>query len=75
VGSVFTLSLAKYTCGSLWNFVMPLSLDFMPPDQIGHMSLNGLNKRVATCDKTKTGTRMGKPSVALDPEQCVIFHI
>jgi hypothetical protein len=45
-----------------------LGLDFMPPDQIGHMSLNGLKRRVATHDKTQTETRMGEPSVALDPE-------
>jgi hypothetical protein len=46
---------------------MPLGLDFMPPDQIGHMSLNGLKRQVATHDKTQTKTRMGEPSVALDP--------
>jgi hypothetical protein len=31
----------------------------MPPDQIGHMSLNGLRRRVATRDKTQNGTWMG----------------
>jgi hypothetical protein len=31
----------------------------MPPDQIGHMSLNGLKRRVATHDKTQTKTQMG----------------
>jgi hypothetical protein len=50
---------------------MLLSLDFMPPDQIGHMSLNGLKRRVATCDKTQTRTRMGEPSVSLDLENWV----
>jgi hypothetical protein len=50
---------------------MPLGLDFMPPDQIGHMSLNGLKRQVATHDKTQTGLRMGEPSVALDPEHRV----
>jgi hypothetical protein len=50
---------------------MLLGLDFMPPDQIGHMSLNGLRRRVATHDKTQTKTRMGEPSVALDPEHRV----
>ena len=50
---------------------MPLGLDFMPQDQIDHMSLNGLKRRVATRDKTKTGTRMDAPSVALDPEHWV----
>jgi hypothetical protein len=50
---------------------MLLGLDFMPSDQIGHMSLNGLRRRVATIDKTQTGTRMHEPSVALDPEHQV----
>jgi hypothetical protein len=47
---------------------MLLNLDFIPSDQIGHMSLNGLRRRVATIDKTQTGTRMHELSVALDPE-------
>jgi hypothetical protein len=47
---------------------MPLGLDFMPPDQIVHMSLNGLRRRVATHDKTQTETRMGELSVALNLE-------
>jgi hypothetical protein len=46
--------------------IMLLGLDFMPLDQIGHMSLNGLRRRVATRDKTQTETRMDEPSVALD---------
>jgi hypothetical protein len=71
VGSVVTWALAKQTCGSLQNSVMLLSLDFMPPDQIGHMSLNGLRRRVATRDKTQTETQMDEPSVALDPEHRV----
>jgi hypothetical protein len=50
---------------------MLLGLDFMPSDQIGHMSLNGLRRRVATIDKTQTGTQMHEPSVALDPEHQV----
>jgi hypothetical protein len=50
---------------------MPLGLDFMPLDQIGHMSLNGLKRRVATRDKTQTETQMGEPSVALDPKHQV----
>jgi hypothetical protein len=45
---------------------MLLGLDFMPPDQIDHMSLNGLRRRVATRDKTQTETQMHEPSVALD---------
>jgi hypothetical protein len=53
-------------CKSLHNFVMVLGLDFMPPDQIANMSLNGLRKRVATHDKTQNETYMEKPSVALD---------
>jgi hypothetical protein len=50
---------------------MLLGLDFMPSDQIGHMSLNGLRRRVATIDKTQTRTRMHEPSVALDLEHQV----
>jgi hypothetical protein len=64
-------ALAKQTRGSLQNFVMMLGLDFIPSDQIGHMSFNGLRRRVLTCDKMKTKTRMHKPSVALDPKHCV----
>jgi hypothetical protein len=45
---------------------MLLGLDFMTPDQIGHMSLNGLRRQVATIDKTQTETRIHKMSVALD---------
>jgi hypothetical protein len=51
---------------------MMLGLDFMPPSQIGHMSLNGLRRRVATCDKNQTGTWMHEPSVALDSEHSVL---
>jgi hypothetical protein len=45
---------------------MLLSLDFMPLDQIDHMSLNGLRRRVETRDKTQTGTQMHESSIALD---------
>jgi hypothetical protein len=48
-----------------------LGLDFMPPDQIGHMSLNGLRRRVATHDKTQTRTRMGELSIELDSKHRV----
>jgi hypothetical protein len=71
VGSVVTWALAKSTCESLRNFVMFLGLDFMPPNQIGHMSLNGLRRRVATRDKNQTRTQMEKPSIALDLEHWV----
>jgi hypothetical protein len=47
---------------------MLLGLDFMPSDQIGHMFLNGLRRRVATRDKTQTETQIDEPSVALDLE-------
>jgi hypothetical protein len=50
---------------------MLLSLDFMPLDQISHMSLNGLRRRVATINKTQTETQMHEPSVALDPKHLV----
>jgi hypothetical protein len=46
---------------------MLLGLDFIPLDQIDHMSLNGLRRRgVETHDKTQTGTQMHESSVALD---------
>jgi hypothetical protein len=50
---------------------MLLGLDFMPPDQIGHMYLNGLRRRVSTHDKTQTTTRMHESLVALDQEHQV----
>jgi hypothetical protein len=43
-GSVVTWSWAKSTFGTLRNSIMKLGLDFMPPDQIGHMSLNDLKR-------------------------------
>jgi hypothetical protein len=45
---------------------MLLDLYFIPLEQIGDMSLNGLRRQVATRDKTQTETRMDEPSVALD---------
>jgi hypothetical protein len=45
---------------------MLLGLDFMPLDQIDHMSLNGLRRRVATLDKNQTETHMHESSVSLD---------
>jgi hypothetical protein len=54
LASVVMWTLAKQTCGRLRKFVMLLGLDFMPMDQIDHMSLNGLWRRVATHDKTQT---------------------
>ena len=65
--SAVAWNLSKQTCGRLGNSVMLLDLDFMPSDQIGHISLNGLRRRVATINKTQNKTRMHKPSVALDP--------
>jgi hypothetical protein len=50
---------------------MLLVLDFMPPNKIGHMSLNVLRRRVATIDKTQTETWMHDPLVALDTEHRV----
>jgi hypothetical protein len=47
---------------------MSLSLDFMPPDQIDHMSLSGLRRRVATRDKTQTKTQIDELSIVLDSE-------
>jgi hypothetical protein len=47
---------------------MLLNMYFMPPCQIGHMSLNDFKRQVTTCDKTQTGTRMGKSLVAFNLE-------
>jgi len=40
---------------------MLLGLDFMPLDQIDHMSLNVLRRQVATHDKTQTKNLMHGP--------------
>jgi hypothetical protein len=48
------MGLGQIDLWELTKFVMLLGLDFMPPDQIDHMSLNGLRRRVATHDKTQT---------------------
>jgi hypothetical protein len=50
---------------------MLLILYFMPPDQIDHMSLNGLMMRVRTRDKTQTWTQRDELSIALDPKHRV----
>ena len=68
MGSVVTRVLEKQMYESLWNLVMSPSIDFMPPDQICHMSVNGLKRQVATRNKTQNRTRMGELSIALDPE-------
>jgi hypothetical protein len=47
------VGLGKTDLWELTNFCYAAGLDFMPPDQIGHMSLNGLRRRVATHDKTQ----------------------
>jgi hypothetical protein len=51
---------------------MMLGLDFIPPDQIVDMSLNGLGRRVSSHDKTQTGTQMDELSVPLDPRHLVL---
>jgi hypothetical protein len=66
VGSMVTWALAKQTCGSLRNFVMLVSFDFMTPNQISNMSLNDLRRRVANHDKTQIETGMDEVLVALD---------
>jgi hypothetical protein len=52
---------------------MQLGLDLIPPDEISHMSLNGLRTRVATRDKNQIGTSMDESSVALDLEKFVSY--
>jgi hypothetical protein len=51
---------------------MMLGLYFMPLDQIGDMSLNGLRRRFETCDKNQTMNWMEEPSVAMDLEHRVL---
>jgi hypothetical protein len=67
MGSVVTWALDKQTCGSLQNFIMLLSLDFIILDQITDMSLNGLRRQVSNHDKTQAETQMDEPLVSLDP--------
>jgi hypothetical protein len=50
---------------------MLLVLDFMPLDQIGHISLNDLRRRVASHNKNQNETWMHELSVALDPKHRV----
>jgi hypothetical protein len=50
---------------------MLLGLDFMTPDQISSMSLNGMRRRVATCKKIITETRMDELLVSLDMRHSV----
>jgi hypothetical protein len=58
--------LDKQTCGSLQKFVIMLSLDFMPLDEIANISMNDLRRRVETCDKTLIEPQMNEPLVSLD---------
>jgi hypothetical protein len=64
-------ALARKTCESLQNSVIPLSLEIMRLDQIVNMSLNGLRRRVSTRDKTLTGPQMDELSLALYSRQRV----
>jgi hypothetical protein len=66
LASIVTWALAKHNFSSLRKSSMLPSLDFMPLDQIDHISLNGLRRRVETHDKTQSGTQMHGSSVALD---------
>jgi hypothetical protein len=52
---------------------MMIGVDFMPSNQISNMSLNGLRRRVANHNKTKTRTHMDEPSIVL----CLghMFHL
>jgi len=75
VGSVAMWALSKYMCESLQKFFMLLVLDFMPPNQISNMSMNGLRRQVSSQDKNQTGTRMDEPSVALDLGNWVLSKV
>jgi hypothetical protein len=56
---------------SLIKSIMLLSLDFMPPDEIDDISLNGLRRRVVTRCKTLTRIQMDESSVALDTRHSI----
>jgi hypothetical protein len=64
--------LGKTDLWSLRNSIMTLGLDFMPPNKIGYMSLNGVRRRVVTRDKTKTRSQMDEMLVELDPDHPVL---
>jgi hypothetical protein len=51
---------------SLQNSLMSPDCDFVPPDQIVIVSLNGFRRRIATCHNTQTMPRIDEPSVPLD---------
>jgi len=59
-------ALAKHTFRSLWNSIIILSFDFISPNQIVNMSMNGLRRRVASRHKILTKTLIYESSIALD---------
>jgi hypothetical protein len=62
------MGLGKTYVWELTKLIMPLGLDFMPPDQIVNMSLNGLRRRVATHHKTLTEPQMDEPLLHWTPD-------
>ena len=59
------MGLGQTDLQELMESIMLLDLYFIPLEQIGDMSLNGLRRRVATRDKTQIETRMDESLVEL----------
>ena len=59
-------ALDKHTFKILWNSIIILSFDFISPNQIVNMSVNGLRRRVASRHKILTKTLIDESSIALD---------
>jgi hypothetical protein len=68
------MGLGKKICGGLQKFVMILSFNFIPPDQISNMSLNELKRRFATRNKNLTQHQMDELLIALDLGKLVLFR-
>jgi hypothetical protein len=65
------MSLVQTNLWELTKLCYAARFGFYAPDEIGHMSLNDLRRRVATIDKIQPEIRMHESSVALDLEHLV----
>jgi hypothetical protein len=66
VGIVVPWVLAIWTFWSLRNSVTSLDCDFVPPDQIVIVSLDGFRRRIATRHNTQTMPQIDESLVPLD---------
>jgi hypothetical protein len=66
VGTVVMWELVIHTFWSLQNSVTSPGCDFVPPDQIVIVSLNGFRRRVATHHSTQTVPQIDETPVMLD---------